>query len=305
MRTRAITRLVAALSVLALSAASCGDDDPITAAGQADTDTSATDEASTDDMSTDNVDAEHDHDVDHEMEAEHDDMHGEAVEFEGSDVPTVEIEVVADPAGGVNIAIATTNYTIAPRSASTEHVEGEGHFHLYVDGEKVLRFYNERIYFAGVTEGEVEIMVELSANDHRPYAHNGEPLYAMTTFSVPDHTHDAHSHDEPSEVEFAGPAPTLSVEVVPDPKSGHNAFIEVDGIVLSGEHASQDPVDGEGHLHIYVNGQKLGRLYGGATHIGALPEGDVEITVAAYSNDHRPYVVDGQPVEAQTTITVG
>jgi hypothetical protein len=283
MRIRAITRLVAALSVLAFFAASCGDDDPITSAGQADADAPATDDT----------------------DAEHDAMHGEAIEFEGSAVPTIEIEVVSDPAGGVNIGISTTNYTIAPRSASAEHVEGEGHFHLYVDGEKVLRFYNEWIYFAGVAEGEVEIMVELSANDHRPYAHNGEPLYAMTTFSVPDHTHDAHSHDEPTEVEFAGPAPTLSVEVLPDPKSGYNAFIEVDGIVLSGEHASQDPVDGEGHLHIYVNGQKLGRLYGEATHIGALPEGDLEIIVAAYSNDHHPYVVDGQPVEAQTTITVG
>ena len=63
-------------------------------------------------------------------------------------------------------------------------------------------------------------------------------------------------------------------------------------------------VDGEGHLHIYANGQKLGRLYGTATHIPALPEGDVEITVGAFSNDHSPYVIDGEPVEASTTITV-
>lgn len=281
MRVRAIKRLAATLSVLAFFAAACGDDGPIT---------------STDDAS------EADRDVDAD---DHDAMHGDAVEFEGHDVPTIDIEVVADSAGGVNIAVSTTNYTIAPRSASTEHVEGEGHFHLYIDGEKALRFYNEWIYFAGVTEGDVEIKVELSANDHRAYAHNGDRLYALTTFSVPDHTHDAHSHDEPIEVEFAGPAPMLSVEVLPDPKSGYNAFIKVDGIVLSGEHASQDSVDGEGHLHIYVNGQKLGRLYGGATHIGALPEGDLEITVAAYSNDHQRYLVDGEPVEAQTTITVG
>lgn len=274
MGIRAITRLAATVSVLAFFAAACGGDDPITA---------------TDDTS----------------KADHDAMHGDVVEFEGNDVPTVELEVVADSAGGVNIGVSTTNYTITPRSTSTEHVEGEGHFDLYIDGEKALRFYNEWVYFGGLTEGNVEIMVELSANDHRAYARDGDRLYAMTTFSVPDHTHDAHSHDEPIEAEFAGPAPTLSVEVLPDPKSGYNAFIEVDGIVLSGEHASQEPVDGEGHLNIYVNGQKIGRLYGGATHIRALPEGDLEITVAAYSNDHQPYVVDGQPVEAQTTITVG
>ena len=233
MGIRSITRLAATVSVLAFFAAACGDDDPITA---------------TDDTS----------------EADHDAMDDDVVEFKGQDVPTIDIGVVADSAGGINIAVRTTNYTIAARSASTEHAEGEGHFHLYIDGEKVLRFYNEWIYVAGVTEGDVEIMVE-----------------------------------------FAGPVPTLSVEVLPDPKSGYNAFIKVDGIVLSGDHASQEPVDGEGHLNIYVNGQKIGRLYGGATHIGALPEGDLEIMVAAYSNDHQPYVVDGQPVEAQTTITVG
>ena len=300
MQIRAIMWLVASLSVPVFLAASCSNDDRITSAGQ-----EGTPEPAADDTSV-HSGAEHDRDeMPSGAEHDRDEMHSDAVEFVGDAVPTINIEVIADPAGGINIAVNTTNYTVAARSASTEHVEGEGHFHLYIDGEKVLRFYNEWIYFAGVTEGVTEIMVELSANDHRRYAYNGEPIHAMATFSMPEHTHDAHSHGEPTEVEFAGPAPTLSLQVLPDPKSGYNAFIEVDGMVLTGAHASQDPVDGEGHLHIYVNGQKLGRLYGGATHIGALPQGDLEITVAAYSNDHAPYVVNGEAVEAQTTITVG
>ncbi len=39
-------------------------------------------------------------------------------------------------------------------------------------------------------------------------------------------------------------------------------------------------------------------------HLPALPDGDVEITVGAFTNDQRPDVVDGEPVVASTTITV-
>jgi hypothetical protein len=298
MRTRAILRLLAALFVLALLAAACGEDDEPTTAGDA---SSGTDMSGTDD----DGDADHDDDADHEPDGEMAADHGHGmVEVAADGAPSVDIEVSADPAGGVNIHVISEDYAVTPRAASTEHVDGEGHFHLFVDGEKVLRFYNEWIYFAGVTEGEAVIAVELSANDHRAYAVDGERILAETTFVVPEHSHDAHSHGEATSVEFVGVVPTLEVEVVDDPESGWNAFVSFDGFVLSPENASGDHVDGEGHLHIYANGQKLGRLYGPATHIGALPEGDVEISVVAYTNDHDPYVIDGQPVSAATTVTV-
>lgn len=315
MRLRALLRLFAALLTLSLVAAACGDDgstsEAAAASGGADTaDRDAVDDEMNDDEHDDHDHDDHDHD-DHA--AAHDDVtddqetadhaHG-LLEFEGSAVPTVAVDVAADPAGGINVHVTTDNFVVAPAAASTEHVEGEGHFHLYVDGEKVLRFYNTDIYFGGVTEGEVEVTVELSTNDHNTYAVDGAPIAATTTFSVPEHSHDAHSHGDVDDVEFTGPAPELSVRVEPDPKSGYNAFITVDGLELSAEHASGDHVDGEGHLHIYANGQKLGRLYGLATHIPALPAGDVEITVAAYTNDHRAYVVDGAAIEASTTIEV-
>jgi len=312
MRTRAIMRLLAALSVLALLAAACGEDDELATVG-ADT---PTDDSSDGDMSDGDMDAmsDGDHDADdHAHDSEMGDMadmadgghmdHG-VVEVAAEGAPEVDIEVFSDAAGGVNIHVLTENYEIAPQSASTEHVEGEGHFHLYVDGEKVLRFYNEWIYFAGVTEGDVDLMVELSANDHRAYAIDGQKIVAEETFAVPAHEHGEDHHGEETGVEFFGEAPTLGVEVVDDPKSGWNAWLTLDGMTLSPENASGEHVDGEGHLHIYANGQKLGRLYGPATHIGALPEGEVEISVVAYTNDHQPYLVDGQPVSAATTVTV-
>ena len=248
----------------------------------------------------------HDHDEDHaggDHEA-HDHDHGSPVDFEGADIPTLDVSVEPDPAGGINITVDTTNFVVAPEAASTTHVEGEGHFHLYVDGTKVQRFYSEAIYFAGVTEGEVTVMVELSANDHRTYAVDGEPIVAMVTVDVPPHDHGAHSHGDAGQVGWAGDAPQMAIKVVEDPKSGYNALITIDGMTLSAANVNGDHVDGEGHLHLHVNGQKVGRLYGDATHIPVLPVGEVEITVGAFANDHSVYVIDGEPIEASTLIMV-
>ncbi|MEM9466501.1 MAG: hypothetical protein AAGA90_14095 [Actinomycetota bacterium] len=305
MRIHARLRVLAALFAVALFAAACGDDEsPIEAA-------SSDDVADT----ADTADEEHDHDHDHDHDDHdhsdadshdgHDDHdHGEPVEIDAANAPTVDVEVDADPAGGINIHVTTTDFTVAADAASTEHVEGEGHFHLYIDGDRKLRFYNESIYYPGVTEGEVEVMVELSANDHRAYAVDGEAIVAMVAFDVPPHDHGDHDHGDAETVEWTGDAPELAIEVVEDPESGYNAFVTLSGMTLSAEAVNGDNVAGEGHLHIYANGQKLGRLYGTETHIPVLSEGEVEITVAAFSNDHSQYVLDGDPIEASTTITV-
>ena len=299
MRTNAL-RLLAALVTFSALTAACSDD-------------KASEATPPDDMADmEAVDEEHDHD-DHEGHGDdhaggdhepHDHDHGSPVDFEGADIPTLGVSVEPDPAGGINITVDTTNFVVAPEAASTTHVEGEGHFHLYVDGTKVQRFYNEAIYFAGVTEGEVTVMVELSANDHRTYAVDGEPIVAMVTVDVPPHNHGAHSHGDAGQVAWAGDAPQMAIEVVKDPKSGYNALITVDGMTLSAENINGDHVDGEGHLCLYVNGQKVGRLYGDATHIPVLLVGEVEITVGAFANDHSAYVIDGEPIEASTSIMV-
>ncbi|MDW3218918.1 MAG: hypothetical protein R8F63_09930 [Acidimicrobiales bacterium] len=321
MRSRAFWRLLAAFLTLTLIAAACGDDDADTDVAPGD----VTDDVGGDDTADDMADGMADDDMADDGEHSHDDDgthtdddgmadgdmgddgghdHGEAVEFTGDVVPTIAIDVEADPAGGINVHVTSTDYTVNPEAASTDHVEGEGHYHLYLDGEKALRFYNDSIYYAGVPEGDVEVAVELSANDHRAYAVDGELLRATTTFTVPEHAHDEHSHDDPAAVEWTGDPVSLALAVEVDPKSGWNAFIAVDGMTLSPEHVNGDHVAGEGHLHIYANGQKLGRLYGPATHIAALPAGDVEITVVAYTNDHMPYEIDGEPVAASATVTV-
>lgn len=60
----------------------------------------------------------------------------------------------------------------------------------------------------------------------------------------------------------------------------------------------------EGHGHLYLNGLKLQRYYGGPVQIGALPPGDYVVTLVLNTNTHRPYLRGGAPVMAQARISV-
>lgn len=227
MRTNAHLRVLTALFAVALVAAACGESNAPTTTDASNTDASESTTTHSDVHDGGDDDGHH-HDAE-SAESVHDDdgedhHHGMPVDADAANPPTIAVEVDADPAGGINIHVTTTGFDVVPEAASTDHIDGEGHFHLWIDGEKVLRFYNESVYFAGVTEGEVEVMVELSANDHRQYVVDGEPIVAMTTFTVPPHDHGAHSHGAADSIAWEGEAPALAVEVVEDPKSGFNAF---------------------------------------------------------------------------------
>jgi hypothetical protein len=132
------------------------------------------------------------------------------------------------------------------------------------------------------------------------------------SFEPHDHSNPAHhmggmdhgaDHGEPLDV--SGPdAPRLSLRLHPDPKSGYNVELLTENFAFSPLNASGENVPGEGHAHVYVNGVKLGRVYGNWLHLEALPKGEVEIMVSLNANDHSPLAVDGVPVTASEILTV-
>jgi len=112
-----------------------------------------------------------------------------------ADAPTVAIAVTPDKMGGFNLQTTTDNFTWAPQHASGEAVPGEGHAHVYVDGEKVTRVYGEW-HFIGpmvMEPGKHEVTVTLNGNDHNQYSAEGEPVEATVTVTAmkmdDEHTH--------------------------------------------------------------------------------------------------------------------
>jgi len=162
MRTNAHLRVLTALFTAALVAAACGESNAPTTTDASNTDASESTTTHSDVHDGGDDDGHH-HDHDAELaESVHDENgdddgnghhHDAPVDADAANPPTIAVEVDADPAGGINIHVTTTGFDVVPEAASTDHIDGEGHFHLWIDGEKVLRFYNESVYFAGVTEG--------------------------------------------------------------------------------------------------------------------------------------------------------
>lgn len=111
--------------------------------------------------------------------------HTTYIEVDKEDAPTVDIVVHKDPMSGWNVEILTTNFTFSPERASTEHVAGEGHAHIYVDDVKMNRVYGNWYHLANLGgKGEHEIRVDLNGNNHSPLSVQGVPIAATKTIVV-------------------------------------------------------------------------------------------------------------------------
>lgn len=231
--------------------------------------------------------------------------HSQPLELsDDDDVPALALLVEADARSGWNLHVELTDFELAPEHASTEHVPGEGHMHLYVDGEKLTRVYGEWFHLDGLVPGEHELRMELSANSHQPFSYQGELIDEALVIEQPPAEPDSlHAPGEPRNVEPAD-APSVGLSVHVDPKSGWNLEITTDGFTSAPEHASGEHIAGEGHFHLYVDGVKRHRVYSDWYYLAGLSEGEHEVAIELTANDHRAYALDGEPIQATAHVTV-
>lgn len=217
---------------------------------------------------------------------------------------SVALDVVADPMSGWNVHIQPSGFSWAPEHVNGEVVDGEGHAHLYIDGERWGRVYTSWIHVNDdLAPGPHEFRVTLNANDHRDYAIDGQVVGASTLVEVPDEE-GTMAHGQHGTADAAADM-AVEVEVHLDAMRGINLALATSGFTWAPQHASTRAIDGEGHAHVYLDGEKLGRLYGDWIHLGReLEPGEHEVRVTLNANDHRDYAIDGQVVEAVATFTV-
>ena len=98
-------------------------------------------------------------------------------------------------------------------------------------------------------------------------------------------------------------APQVAIAVTKDPKNGWNVALMTDNFSFTPELVNNANVDNTGHAHLYVDGNKIARLYGPYFHIPYLPAGDHEISVTLSSNDHSYYLVNGSRITARAIVT--
>jgi hypothetical protein len=94
-------------------------------------------------------------------------------------IPEIRFDMVEDELGGLNINISTTNFVFTPENVDGEHVPGEGHAHLYIDGSKVARVYGKWFYIPPLDPGTYTIRMTLNANTHETYITGGGSIEAI------------------------------------------------------------------------------------------------------------------------------
>ena len=118
------------------------------------------------------------------------------------------------------------------------------------------------------------------------------------------HSHDGEVVEIPVDAGVA--VPTIEIEVIPDRMAGWNLHIATTDFLWGPEHASGPIHMGEGHAHLYIDGKKIGRIYGPWTHIPAdlMGPGEHTVEVELNANNHIPYAFQGQKIADRVTVTV-
>ena len=113
----------------------------------------------------------------------------------------------------------------------------------------------------------------------------------------------AHVHP-PREAPSGMPAPSVTHLVFPDASDGYNLQILVRNFDFAPASINGEARVGEGHAHVYVNGVKIGRVYGPWFHLPAalFASGENEVRVTLNANDHGEWTVGGEPVASTVRV---
>lgn len=135
------------------------------------------------------------------------------------------------------------------------------------------------------------------------------PQSAPTTLAH-NHSHaGGHSHASgqthaSSTREATEPYPSVSLRIVDDPAGGWLINSVPTNFRLAPERVSTSHVEGEGHMHLYIDGVKITRLYSEWHQMPPLAAGSHVIRVELSANDHATLTRDGVAIDASINLDV-
>ncbi len=129
---------------------------------------------------------------------------------------------------------------------------------------------------------------------------------AAAPSAEPDHAepgHDHHAEMDHGPVESETPL-SMAIGATVEEGGGVKVRIMTEGWNWAPEAVNLEPTPGAGHAHIYVNGEKLSRVYGPYHYLPALEPGSHEIKVNLNDNRHNALTWQGELVEMATVVTI-
>ncbi len=100
------------------------------------------------------------------------------------------------------------------------------------------------------------------------------------------------------------PVPKMKLIVHKDKKEGWNLQIKLKRFEFAPEMANKRNRPNQGHAHLYINGNKITRIYSDWYYLESLPEGRNEIKVQLNTNNHEMLMYRGKIIEDVKIIKV-
>ncbi|MCO1333255.1 hypothetical protein MO867_02775 [Microbulbifer sp. OS29] len=127
---------------------------------------------------------------------------------------------------------------------------------------------------------------------------------SLMTQAAQPNSHAGHNGDQHPVIEIPlhVATPRVELDISRDDLSGYNLHIDYDRFELESPRYACDSSEQflEGHAHLYINGEKIRRLYGPDLHIPGklLKPGFNQITVTLNAHDHSTWSRGGKRILA-------
>ena len=112
-------------------------------------------------------------------------------------------------------------------------------------------------------------------------------------------------HDTPLHIAKNIPLPTITAKLEKDPVSGFNLNLETRNFTFAPALSGREHKNGMGHAHLYIDGQKIARLYGNWFHISEFPKDANSLEITLNSNNHRPFFVNNSIISSIISLENG
>ena len=164
------------------------------------------------------------------------------------------------------LQLSTINYTLSPDKIGGAAVDGEGHYHVYVDGSYYNAGAESAFWIQGLEGGDHLIEVRQTANDHTEV---GGLDWAYVTIPA----------DRPG-IEITSPP---NGEIV---GSSFTVTVNIENFTLDGDHVGGTPMDGMGHWHLFLDGSYYGYSATSTLSVSGVSSGPHLLRAELFNNDH-------------------
>lgn len=85
---------------------------------------------------------------------------------------------------------------------------------------------------------------------------------------------------------------------------GHNLHVEIDNWVFTPENTGNTYKENQGHAHVYIDGEKHGRMYGNYYFLGTLEKGKHKISITLNGDDHTAFTLGTKMIGEEREIEI-